>query len=127
MSAVLKPTAKVSQHQTLISYEAKGMFFLRMAMTEHTDGPNLLEIAKRAQALYNTTIDERRPCYQPVFRFKVMDDEHVELRMFRSGTGQDEDVCQGTIKLALLHRTPYDSILVLDPNEVEPQQDELFH
>lgn len=127
MSAVLKPITAVSQHTTLISYEAKGMFFLRMAMTEHTDGPNLLDIAEKAQELYNRTLGDRNLGWRPIFRFKVLDGEHIELGMFREGVGAEEDECQGTIKLALLQRTAYDSILVLDPSEVTPKQDELFH
>lgn len=120
MSAVLHPTAAapISQHSTLLGYTAKGMFFLRMAMTEHTDGTNLLEIAAKAQEMYNKTINEKVMCYQPTFKFRVLDNEHIELCMYREGVGQAEDVCQGTIKLALEHRPAmHGHIIVLDPSE----------
>ena len=127
MSAVLKRPSAIDQHTTLLGYEAKGLFFLRMALREHTDSPNLLEIAQRATEMYNGTINERAACYQPFFRFHVLDDSHLELRMYREGVGAEEDQLKGTIKLALHQRTQYESIIILDPSECEPQQDELFH
>jgi len=120
MSAVLNPTAAapIHQHATLLGYTAKGLFFLRMAMTEHTDGANLLEIAHKAQEMYNKTINEKVMCYQPTFKFRMLDNEHIELSMYREGAGKDEDVCQGTIKLALEHRPAlHGHIIVLDPSE----------
>ena len=124
MSAVLKSSASVrlapaiSEHSTLIGYIAKGMFFLRMAMTEHTDGASLMEIITRAQELYNKTVDEKVMNYRPLFKFRVLDNEHLELNMYREGAGADEDVCQGTIKLALEHRPAlHGHIIVLDPSE----------
>ncbi len=129
MSAALKPrpSAAVELHSTLLGYTAKGLFFLRMAMTDHTDGPNLLEIAQKATDMYNATINEVSPCYQPYFRFRVLDGEHIELQMYREGWGAEENELKGTLKLALHQRTPWENILVLDPSEVDPGQNELFH
>jgi hypothetical protein len=123
MSAVLKSAPArvapaIGEHSTLIGYTAKGLFFLRMAMTEHTDGPNLLQIARRATEMYNATINEKSLCYQPVFKFRVVDDEHLELQLFREGRGSEDDVCQGRIKLAFEHRPAmHGHIIVLDPSE----------
>lgn len=94
----------------LLRSDAKGFFYLRLALQEYTNDQKLMAIVNRAHGLYDRAVaDNDMTSFAPLFTFRREDDK-VVLVISKEGWGEIPD-----IELAQLPLTP-----VIDPVSQQP-------
>ena len=123
MSAVLSKTvSKLSVFATLFSYEAKGLFFLRYALNEHTSSAGLDSIMKKAMALYDASLDENKIAFTPCFKFAEVDGK-VKMTIRRCPCLGHTDLHIADVMLIAVAdpASPWNQHLLLEETNREPE------
>jgi len=95
----MKPCAPCIEFEKLLSSEAKGFFYLKFALTDHTTEETLDAILSRAHAVYDQALARGEiTSFTPSFVFVCQNNE-VVMRIQKAETSCEPEVVVGEIAL----------------------------
>ena len=100
--------------EKLLDSEAKGFFYLKFALEDHTTAETLDAIVRRAHALYDEAVaSERITSFTPSFVF-ICQGGQVVMRIQKAETSCEEECVVAELPLAVLYDiTSHSEVLTL--------------
>lgn len=118
----MNAAVKTDSFARLLESEAKGFFFLKLALADHTNEQKLVAIVNRAHSLYDRIVaDQDLSAFQPFFSFRRAG-ERIELVISREPSGEEMQE-MGHLVLTTVHDPlAHGSILALETSLPIPVQ-----
>lgn len=97
--------------ERLLQSSAKGFFFLKQALADHTTEQKLASIINKAHGVYDRGVENQQlECFQPYFTFATDDAGHVKIVISREASGAKDALVLGEVLLTRMldpvHKQP---------------------
>lgn len=101
----MKPCTPCITFERLLDSEAKGFFFLKFALQEHTTTVSLNAIVQKAHHIYDEALAaDKIPAFSPSFVF-LCKNAHVWMRIQKEETALEDTLVVGEFELEIFTDT----------------------